>query len=492
MKIFTAGIATETNTFGPLPTDQNAYESCYFVRGGAHPEQVNMFGQPLIVWKRNAVKRGWKVSESLCTFATPSGITLRKTYEALRDEVISDLKAAMPVDAVMLSLHGAMVADGYDDCEEDLVHHIRKITGPDLPLGVELDLHCHIGRSFIEDVTAVVIFKEYPHIDAVERAEELWQIMEATLDGRIRPSISVFDCRMIGIYHTTRQPMMDFVSKMKDYEGRDAVLSVSLGHCFPWADVPHLGARVVVVTDNAPEKGDAVAEILGRELWDLREQITPHYSDLDSAVDQAMAFDGGPVVLADMSDNPGGGGVGDSTFIMRRLLERGISDFAVGAIWDPVAVQIALGVGEGVELNMRIGGKISPDSGDPLDVRVRVKKIVKNCHIDSLGSSKKNIGDAACLDVHGAEIIIHSLRAQNMTPTMFSALGVDFRNKKILVVKSMQHFQAGYAPVAAKIIYVAAPGSLLWDFREIPYVKVVGPVWPLVEDPWEYNEERPW
>ncbi len=104
----------------------------------------------------------------------------------------------MPLDAVMLSLHGAMVADGYDDCEQDLIHHVRKVIGPDMPLGVELDLHCHIGRAFIEDVTAVVIFKEYPHIDAVERAEELWQIMEATLDGKIKPMVSVFDCRMIG------------------------------------------------------------------------------------------------------------------------------------------------------------------------------------------------------------------------------------------------------------------------------------------------------
>jgi microcystin degradation protein MlrC len=110
MKIFTACIGTETHTFAPLPTDQNSYESCYFVRGGAHPEQVNMFGQPLIVWTHNAEKRGWKVSESLCTFAMPSGITLRKTYEALRDEVIADLEAAMPVNAVMLSLHGAMPA----------------------------------------------------------------------------------------------------------------------------------------------------------------------------------------------------------------------------------------------------------------------------------------------------------------------------------------------------------------------------------------------
>lgn len=492
MKIFTACIGTETHTFAPLPTDQNAYESCYFVRGGAHPEQVNMFGQPLILWKQRADARGWQVSESLCTFAMPSGITLRKTYEALRDEVLGDLKAALPVDGVMLSLHGAMVADGYNDCEEDLVHHIRALIGPDTPLGVELDLHCHISKTFIEDVTAVVIFKEYPHIDAVERAEELWQIMEAVFDGKIKPHITTFDCRMIGVYHTTREPMISFVQKMKSHEGQDGILSVSLGHCFPWADVPHLGSRVVVVTDNAPNKGAVVAEMLGRELWDLRDQITPQYSNLDEAIDQAIKVDGGPVVLADMADNPGGGGVGDSTFIMRRLLERGISDFAVGAIWDPVAVQIAKGVGEGVELNMRIGGKISPDSGDPLDVRVKVKKIIENCVLPALGKSVQRYGDAVCLEAGNTEIIIHTLRGQNMTPATFTTFGIDVSKKKMLVVKSMQHFHAGYAPIAEEIIYVAAPGTLAWDFRDIPYTKVARPVWPLDEDPWSLNEQRPW
>ena len=141
LKIFTACLGTETHTSGPLPTDTQAFEGTYLVRGGNHPDAINMFCVPLVIRRDRARARGWEVVESLCTFATPSGLVVKKTHETYRDEIVTDLKAAMPVDAVMLSLHGAMVAEGYDDCEGDLVHHIRSVVGPDIPIGVEFDLH---------------------------------------------------------------------------------------------------------------------------------------------------------------------------------------------------------------------------------------------------------------------------------------------------------------------------------------------------------------
>ena len=180
MKIFTACLGTETNTFAPMPTDTAAFEAGYLVRGGRHPADVNMFAVPLQIWRSRAGALGWTVVESLCAFATPSGITVRSTYEQLRDEILQDLREALPVDAVMLSLHGAMVANGYDDCEGDLVHRIRDLVGPDTPVGVELDLHCHLSHDLVVDASALVTFKEYPHTDFAARAEELWTIMAAT------------------------------------------------------------------------------------------------------------------------------------------------------------------------------------------------------------------------------------------------------------------------------------------------------------------------
>lgn len=492
MKIFTACLGTETNTFAPLPTDTAAYEATYVVRGGAHPADVNMFAVPLMVWRRRAEARGWQVIESLCAFATPSGTTVKRTYETFRDEILADLKDSLPVDAVMLSLHGAMVSDGYDDCEGDLVHRIRGIVGPEIPIGVEFDLHCHIGRRFAEEVTALVIFKEYPHTDFEARAEELWDIIADTLEGKIKPVMSVFDCRMIGLYHTTREPMRGFVRSMQALEGKDGVLSVSLGHGFPWADIKELGSRVVVVTDDRWEHGARLAGELGRTLWTLKGEITPRYLDMEAAIDRALAAECGPVVLADMSDNPGGGAAGDSTFIARRLLERGIDGAAVGSIWDPVATAVCIGTGEGATLNLRLGGKAGPESGAPLDLKATVTKVVRDCPMEALGGSKRRMGDAVAVRASGTDFIVHSLRCQNMNPSIFVKLGIDPRRRKILVVKSMQHFYAAYAPIATEVIYVAAPGTLSFDIRSLPFTKVARPLWPLDDDPWAESRARAW
>ena len=492
MKLFTASLATETNTFAPVPTGTRSFEECYLSRDGNHHEPLNMFAVPLVTWRRRAGERGWRVAESLCAFAQPSGTTVRAAYEAFRDEILDDLRRALPVDAVLLSLHGAMVADGYDDCEGDLVHAVRVLVGPNVPIGVEFDLHCHIGRRFVDDVTALVVFKEYPHIDFEARAEELFTIVAHTLDGKVAPHMAVHDCRMIGIYHTTSEPMKGFVSRMRELEGRDGVLSVSLGHCFPWADIADVGGRVVVITDGRPEYGAELAERLAGELWEIRDAIVPSTFDLDSALDRAVAAPEGPVVLADMADNPGGGAVGDSTFIARRLLERGIGDAAVGSIWDPVAVSIARSAGVGASLDLRFGGKVGPGSGDPLDLRVTVTGICENCQVEHLGGSVRPVGDAVAVRADDMDFVLISIRCQTVTPSMFSRVGIDPLARKILVVKSMQHFHAGFAPIASEILYVAAPGTLPWDFRTIPYTKVARPVWPLDADPFAGGVERPW
>lgn len=492
MKIFTACLGTETHTGAPLPTDLSSFETSHLVRHGEHGEIPHAFGAPLVMWREYARAKGWEVVESVSAFATPSGLTVRKVYEDLRDEILNDLRAAMPVDGVMLSLHGAMVADGYDDCEEDLTHRIREIIGPDAPIGVEFDLHCHITRQFIKDISALVIYKEYPHTDSRERADDLWKIMEPTFEGALKPVISIFDCRMIGCFHTTREPMRSFVDRMTSLEGQGDVLSVSLGHGFPWGDVPAEGTRVVVVTNNNKAEGDALAEKLGRELWDIRDEITPNYVDVETAITDALAVGDGPVVIADMADNPGGGAPGDSTFIVRRMLERGIGMAAVGGLWDPVATGICVGAGEGAKFQLRLGGKSGPVSGEPLDLNVEVIKILRDASVEGLSGSSRKMGDAAWVHAEGIDIILHAARTQNVSPNFFEIFGIEPMKQRILIVKSMQHFYAAYEPIAKKIIYCAAEGTIMWDMAKLPHEKIARPVWPKDADPWSINEERPW
>lgn len=489
MKLFIATLGTETNTFSPFVTSAYTFEETYLVRGGNHGATPNSFAVPAVVWRQRAEALGWEVVESLCAFAMPSGVTLRSVYRAYKEEILADLRAAMPVDAVLLNIHGAMVVEGYDrpaaeqegidcgDAEGDLIEGIRQVLGPDVPLGAELDLHCHLTHKKVRNATALVLYKEYPHTDFADRAEDLFDIIADTVAGKVKPDMSLYDCHCIGVFHTTREPMRSFVDTMTALEGQDGVLSVSLGHSFPWGDVSELGVRTLVVTDNRPETGAQIAAELGQKLNAIYDETQPPYLDLDEALDRALALSAqpgsGPVVLADVSDNAGGGAPNDSTFVLRRVLERGIGDIAFANFWDPMVVSLAISAGEGASFDLRLGGKMGPMSGDPVDVHARVKKIVRNA-LQTFGKPPKEargrMGDAVSLDLgNGIEVGVNSLRTQSSNPDALTQLDVDVASKRIVVVKSMQHFHAGYAPVAREILYMATPGALIPHFDKLPY-----------------------
>ncbi|MBZ0290367.1 MAG: M81 family metallopeptidase, partial [Anaerolineae bacterium] len=323
MKFFTACLATETNTFSPMPTSEKSF---FVARHGDYSTYPPYKDSVVALFCKLATARGWEVAESLIANAEPAGKTLKKVYEKFRDEILAELRQAVPVDAVLLDLHGAMVADGYDDCEGDLIAAVRQIVGPDVPVGVELDLHCHITDKMVSNATAIITYKEYPHTDFADRAVELFNLIADTVEGKVKPTMGVFDCRMIGLFYPTQEPMKSYVAKMKALEGKDGVLSVSLAHCFPWGDVPDLGAKTLVVTDNNPGQAAQLAEQLGRELYAMRDTVYPRYLGIDAALDEALAVGKSPVVLADVSDNSGGGAPGDSTFVLKRLLERKIEN----------------------------------------------------------------------------------------------------------------------------------------------------------------------
>jgi microcystin degradation protein MlrC len=483
-KIFTATLGTETNTFSSLPTGLQLFQDTCLFRKGSYGEAVPMFGAPLAVWRRMAGARGWQVVESLCAFAQPAGKTVRKVYEDFRAEIVADLKAAMPVDAVLLSLHGAMVAEGYDDAEGDLLAHVRATVGRDVPIGVELDLHANVGRQKLENATAVVLFKEYPHVDMADRAVDVFDLIADALDGKTRPVMGWFDCRTIGVFHTTRQPMRGFVDKCTALQGRDGVLSVSVIHGFPWADVADMGSKILVVTDNDRPKAERLARELGMEFFALRAEAQPAYATLDQAMARAASHNQPrPLVLADVSDNAGGGASSDSTFILQAMLERGIEDAAIAMFWDPMAVRLAFEVGEGAELDIRLGGKLGPMSGPALDVRARVIGLRRDARTQGFGGGHVAVGDMAAFDVNGIAVVCNTLRAQCKSVDAFTNVGVDPSAKKVVVVKSMQHFHAEYAPVASEILYVAVPGAVAPDFLNMPYVKASRAQWPFVADP---------
>jgi microcystin degradation protein MlrC len=487
-KIFTACLGTETNSFSPIPTGMELFRRTMFVRGGAHGERPGIFALPLILWRKRAEALGWTVAEGLAAFAMPAGDTTRAAYEALRDEILADLRRAMPVDAVMINLHGAMIADGYPDAEGDLLAHIRATVGPEVLIAAELDLHCHLTATKCASVDAMVIFKEYPHVDVTERAEELFAIVADTLAGRIRPRMAVHDCRILGIFPTTREPLRGFVDRMQALEGKDGILSVSLAHGFPWGDTPEVGMRVLVVADGDAARAQALADRLGRELWQMRADLMPPFQSVDDAIGRIIGHNAEkPLVLADTADNPGIGAAGDSTFLLRRLIDRKAGGVAIAPFWDPQATLAAFEAGQGARLALRIGGKLGPASGAPVDATVVVRGLARDAY-QTFGRADAPMGNMAWLrigdsDADGIHVVVNDYRTQGFSPACFTAAGLDIAACRGLIVKSTQHFHAGFLPIADEILYVSAPGTGSMDMRSLNFTRVSRPLWPRVADP---------
>jgi microcystin degradation protein MlrC len=479
MRVFSGALATETNTFAPMPTGLASFGDRGYFPAGQHPGHMLYFSGPLWAARLRGAEHGWDLVEGLVAGAQPSGTTTRHAYETLRDELLRDLRNALPVDMVLLGLHGAMVADGYDDCEGDILTRVRQIVGSDVVIGAELDPHNHLSQTMLEQANLLICYKEYPHTDVKERALELVDLCAAMVEKRIRPTLAVVDCDMIVLIHTSRDPARALVDRIQSLEGHDGVLSISITHGFPWGDVADMGTKVFVYTDNNPTQAAALARQLADELIAMREQLAPAYPDPDSALDEALAFNGGPVVISDGADNPGGGAASDSTFLLRRMLERGISNAVLGPLWDPVAVRIAFDAGVGAQLPLRIGGKISPMSGQPLDLLCTVKALTPSLIQTGLSNTPTPMGDCALVHAQGIEILLCSLRNQAMGTDLFTGAGCELAQRKIIVVKSSQHFYASFSKIAAKVIYADAPGSVARDLNTLPFRKVRRPKWPL-------------
>jgi microcystin degradation protein MlrC len=471
LRIFIATLVTETNTFSPIPTGRQAFD-----RSPHQPDVASM-----AAWRALAQAEGHSVREGIVAVAQPAGPTVRAVYEGLRDELLADLEDALPVDIVLLYLHGAMVAQGYDDCEGDVLDGCRRLVGERAVIGAELDLHAHLTAQMLAAANAIVAYKEYPHTDIVDRARDLYRICVDAASGRTRPVCATFDCNMIGMWPTTREPLRSLVDEMSARE-RDGILSLSLIHGFPYGDVPEAGARMLAIADGDEPLAARVAQEFGRRFWTMRDDALLKVMPLAQAVDAVANAPGGPVVLADVADNAGGGAPGDSTFVLRALLERGIDKVVTGTYYDPIAVDLCFEAGEGAELDLRFGGKLGKASGDPIDARVVVRHLLDAHEQDYMDDSRPApLGRSAWIYTGGIDIVLASVRTQVFAPNAFTGLGISLEDKRAIVVKSSHHFWRKFAPLASRVIHVGAPGALSADFAAIDYRKRDPRYWPRID-----------
>lgn len=490
MKIYCAYFAHESNSFSPLPTNLESYrESCLYLPSTGEGVEFSRGGfTDETAFIAIAKDRGHSVVIGPMACTTPSAPTLGPDYERIRDEMLDTLRQAMPVDAVMLSMHGAQLAVGYDDCGGDILKRIRSLVGDTVPIGVELDLHCNISPRMLASADSILPCKEYPHTDFEHEGERLVTHIEAMRAGECTPQMQFLPVPLLGYFHTTRKPMSDLVAAARGYEMESGILSVSICHGFGLADSPHTGAGILVISDRnieaCSDRATQIASELAGRLFESREQIKAPLCSINSALDIVEANDEGVIVISDTTDNSGGGAAGDSTFVLQALMSRGIRDVAVALLWDPMVVALASRAGLGAKLGLRLGGKIGPGSGQPIDVEASVVA-VKDDAVQMMFNSPAPLGSAVALEFQGITVVVNSVREQVFDPHCFSAFGIDPWRQRALVVKSSQHFYAAFAPFAKQVLYVDAPGSTTANFGKLNYQNLRRPIWPLDEVPFE-------
>jgi len=481
-RVFLGSIATETNTFSPLRTDILDFKESFYASPGQHPKTPTLCSAIYPAARARADELNWQIIEGTASWAEPGGIVNQQTWEFLRDQLVNELKAAMPVDIVLLGLHGAMVSQDCLDCEGELVSAVREIVGPSAIIGATFDPHSHLSELRTKKLNLITVFKEFPHTDFVQVAEVLVELTHLTSLGKVKPVISTFDCKMIEVLPTSREPMRSFIDKIKLLETQKNILSISVIHGFMAGDVPDLGSRILVITDNAKSEGDRLAAELGFELFSMRGKTRPEFLTAKVAFDTAEVSTASTVVIADVWDNPGGGVPGDSTILLREMLKRGIKDAALATIWDPIAVRTCFSAGVGATFRLRFGAKLSEFAGEPLDADVIVRQTMREA-VQSFGQSVVPLGDAVWIEVGGIDVILNSVRSQVFNPDAFSNFGIDLTKKKILVVKSTNHFYDAFSRISDDILYAAVDGPYPSQPETNAYHNLMRKIWPRVENP---------
>jgi microcystin degradation protein MlrC len=477
MRAALAGIIHETNTYCPGQTQLDDFEVWRGEEIVAHSKGYRTFAGGMI---DAAGALGAEIVPILTADTNPSGTIARDAYETLRGELLEGIKNAGPIDAVALTLHGAGVADGYDDLEGDLCRQVRALIGPDTPLVVSLDIHSNLTQEMADTVDCMFGDNYYPEIDGYDRGKEAINAIPRLLDAEWRPVIHVEKLPMLLPPSTTnRGPAAAVQSMMWELEQRDGIIDVTFFHAFPYTDIPQVGSSVVATANGDGELAVSTAKELARWIWEHRDEFRPDTLAPAEAVERALAIDGGPIVINETSDNPGGGNLGEGTHVLRAMLEAGVTDACIGVVHDPEVLKAAYSAGVGETIRASLGARHDDFHGTPIEGDFYVKCLTDGDILLPAWGFRSELGKLARLQIAGIDVVVGARRIQVVDPAVFLLNGIDVSQCKLVVVKSSQHFRAGFEPIARAVITADCPGYTTLNIAYFARHRAPGPMWPL-------------
>lgn len=484
-KFIIGQISHETNAFSPIRTDMEQFRARSYATGEEILDLYAGTRTPLGGFIHFARDRGARLIPTVAASAVPSGRVTACAYGRLLVELLAGIRGAGPVDGVLLALHGAMVVEGIPDAEGDILRRVRELIGPGVPLASTLDYHANVTDAMVGAADGLFGYNTYPHVDGPERAVEAATFLVSVLEGRINPVSAVVRPPLAPALVPARTgwgPIRALMERAFAWEEEPGVINASVYGGFIYSDIADAGLSFIATTDGQPDLAARIARDLAGAAWEMRRDFVTPMLPPREAVEYATGASRGPVVLADVADNTGGGASGDGTEVLRALLELKARGAVVVTLPDPEAVREAFRVGVGGAFECPVGGKIDDRHGEPVTLtgEVRLLSDGRFVHRGPMSAGvASSMGRAAVVVSDGVEVILNERRFQPLDPEAPRSVGIDPRHRRIVVLKSAVHYRAAYEPIAAEIIEVDGPGLSSPNLDRFEFTGIRRPIFPL-------------
>jgi microcystin degradation protein MlrC len=468
IRIAVGGISHETNTFTRVWSD---YGDFRILRGDAILE--DRFGTLRPIEGVELVP---------CYFArtVPGGLVRKNGYLQLRDELLQELRAALPVNGILLRLHGAMEVEEIGDGETDIVAAVRELAGPEVLISVSLDLHANVSPALVEHSDLITALRTAPHRDGPETRQRAFALLVHALRKRIRPVSAFVRAPLIlaGESAVTEiEPARSLYARLEQIEQVEGIVDASLLIGCAWTDSPFTSTGVIVVADQDRELAARHATRLALQIWERRHEFDfdMETASIDESIQRAMSAPERPVFISDSGDNVTAGAAGDTALFAERLVALGARDAVVAGVADPEAVSRCAEAGIGAEVQLSIGGKLDPVTCSPFETTARVEFL----------SPDAQAAELAVVRVDGVAIVLTQERRVFADRASIAAAGIDPMEQQIVVVK-LGYLFPDLRDNVPRGIMALSPGTSDLRLERLSYERLQRPIFPLDEPfPWE-------
>ena len=506
-RIAVGSIFIECNQFGGVPADLSRFEQ-YELRWQRQVLEITdgVVGGMLSVLSDRRIDIQPLIVASTC----PSGPVTRECYDQLKLELLSALDRSMPLDGVLLALHGAgavlensepmvtldqgaeaAIRDGISpidafDLEADLLEVVRAAVGNGVAIVATLDMHAHISEPMIRNADALVTWETYPHCDVFETGGRGARMLLGILDGEFRPTMAIAKAPVLvgGVLGQTEGEgaFAKLVRMTKELLQLPGVLSTNLTMTHPYLDFPSMGGGALVVTDNDVDRAVTLSCQIAERFWDYRTELEPEVFTPAEAIREGLTIDGGPVLLVETADCAGGGGAGDSVASIRALIEADLEQSSLGIVVDPKAAAWCHQAGVGAEGTLEVGHQLDPKWGSPARFTGQVVGLSDGTFLYTGGIWKgtmAEMGLSAVFQVGQVQILIASRATYDWADEQYRSLAMDTRCVKFIVVKNPMNFRIGYAGVMRQALILDTPGPTPATIRHFRYRRMRRPYFPV-------------